>query len=70
MRIPRKMLFDMVMTGNLQKFCKNKKKWIKVDFSPGNEEHIHIKSMHYAEAEIDFVNESLQIGLNVIREIN
>lgn len=70
MKIPKKMLFNMVMEGNIEKFDKKNKKWIDVSFEPCNEEHIHLKNMHYAQAEIDFVYEAMEIGVSVIREIN
>ena len=70
MKIPRKILWDMVMEGSLQKYDKRKDKWIKVRFKPGNEEHIQIKMHHYAQAEIDFVHETLEIGLSVFRDMN
>ena len=70
MKIPRKMLWEMVMEGSLQRYDKRQDKWIKINFKPGNEEHIQIKMQHYAQAEIDFVHETLEIGLSVIREIN
>lgn len=70
MKIPKKMLFKMVMEGNIEKFDKKNKKWIDVSFEPYNEEHIHLKNMHYAQAEIDFVYEAMEIGVSVIREIN
>ena len=70
MKIPRRMLFEMVMTGKLQKLDKKTDKWIEFDFEPGNEEHIHVKSMHYAQAEIDFVFEAMEMNVNVIRALN
>ena len=70
MKIPKKMLFMMVMTGKLQKLDKNTDEWIEFDFEPGNEEHIHVKSMHYAQAEIDFVYEALEMNVFVLREMN
>lgn len=70
MKIPKKMLFDMVMEGKLERFDKKNQKWISVPFEPNNEEHIHLKNMHYAQAEIDFVYEAMEIGVKVIREIN
>ena len=60
----------MVMTGKLQKLDKKTDEWIEFDFEPGNEEHIHVKSMHYAQAEIDFVYEAMEVGVKIIREIN
>ena len=60
----------MVMDGSLQKYDKGKDKWIKVKFDPDNEEHVNIKMQHYAQAEIDFVHETLELGLRVFREIN
>ena len=39
-------------------------------FEPNNEEHIYIKSMHYAQAEIDFVYEAVEMGVTVNREMN
>jgi len=48
MKIPRKMLFEMVMSGKLQKFDKISKEWVEYPFEPGNEDHIHVKSMHLA----------------------
>ena len=37
MKIPRKILWDMVMDGSLQKYDKSKDKLIKVKFDPDNE---------------------------------
>ena len=70
MKIPKKMLFEMVMTGKLQKLDRSTDKWIEFDFEPGNEEHIHVKSMHYAQAEIDFVYEAMQMGVTIFRDLN
>ena len=70
MKIPKKMLFMMVMTGKLQKLAKNTDEWIEFDFEPGNEEHIHVKSMHYAQAEIAFVYEAMEMNVDIIRELN
>jgi|TARA_R100000353_G_C6499880_1_gene193933 hypothetical protein len=70
MKIPKKMLFEMVMTGKLQKLDRSTDKWIEFDFEPGNEEHIHVKSMHYAQAEIDFVYETLELGIRIARTLN
>jgi len=70
MKIPKKMLFMMVMTGKLQKLDKKTDEWIEFEFEPGNEEHIHVKSMHYAQAEIDFVYEAIEMNVDVIRELN
>ena len=70
MKIPSKILWDMVMDGSLQKYDKGKDKWIKVKFDPDNEEHVNIKMQHYAQAEIEFVHETLELGLRVFREIN
>ena len=70
MKIPKKMLFDMVMSGKLQKLDKKTDEWVEVNFEPGNDEHIHLKMMHYAQAEIDFVFEALEMNVCVLREIN
>mgnify|MGYP003141874341 FL=1 len=70
MKIPRKMLFEMVMTGKLQKLDKKTDMWIEYAFEPNNEERIYIKSMHYAQAEIDFVYEAVEMGVTVNREMN
>lgn len=70
MKIPKQMLFEMVMEGKLERFDKKNKEWISIPFEPNNEEHIHLKNMHYAQAEIDFVYESMEIGVKVFREIN
>mgnify|MGYP003131391110 FL=1 len=70
MKIPKKMLFQMVMEGKIEKFDKNSGEWADVTFEPGNEEHIKIKTQHYAQAEIDFVHETLELGMKICREIN
>tara|TARA_R100001460_G_C3536998_1_gene174095 strand:+ start:644 stop:856 length:213 start_codon:yes stop_codon:yes gene_type:complete len=70
MKIPKKMLFEMVMSGKLQRYDEDKDRWIKVTFEQGNEDHIHLKSMHYAQAEIDFVYEAMQMGVTIFRDLN
>ena len=70
MKIPKKMLFEMVMSGKLQKFDEKLDRWIKVSFDPENEEHIQIKMQHYAQAEIDFVYEAMQMGVTIFRDLN
>ena len=70
MKIPKKMLFEMDMSGKLQKFDEKKDRWIKVAFDPENEEHIQIKMQHYAQAEIDFVYEAMQMGVTIFRDLN
>ena len=70
MKIPKKMLFEMVMTGKLQKLDKITNEWIEFDFEPNNDEHIHVKQMHYAQAEIDFVYETLELGIRIARTLN
>ena len=70
MKIPKKMLFEMVMQGKLQKFDHDQDCWIKVSFDPHNEEHIQIKMQHYAQAEIDFVFEAMQMGVTIFRDLN
>jgi hypothetical protein len=70
MKIPRKMLFEMVMSGKLQKFDKISKEWVEYPFEPGNEDHIHVKSMHLAQAEIDFVYDALEMGVKFYIEKN
>ena len=70
MKIPKKMLFEMVMSGKLQRYDEDKDRWIKVSFEEGNEDHIHLKSMHYAQAEIDFVYEAMQMGVTIFRDLN
>tara|TARA_Y100000768_G_C23578750_1_gene496091 strand:+ start:130 stop:342 length:213 start_codon:yes stop_codon:yes gene_type:complete len=70
MKIPKKMLFEMVMSGKLQKFDEKKDCWIKVKFDPNDEEHIQIKMQHYAQAEIDFVYEAMQMGVTIFRDLN
>ena len=70
MKIPKKMLFEMVMSGKLQKFDEKLDCWIKVSFDPENEEHIQIKMQHYAQAEIDFVYEAMQMGVTIFRDLN
>ena len=70
MKIPKKILWNMVMEGSLQKYYKRKDEFVKVKFEQNNEDHIQIKMQHYAQAEIDFVHETLEIGINVFREIN
>ena len=64
------MLFEMVMTGKLQKLDKVTNEWIEFDFEPNNDEHIHVKQMHYAQAEIDFVYETLELGIRIARTLN
>ena len=64
------MLFEMVMTGKLQKLDKITNEWIEFDFEPNNDEHIHVKQMHYAQAEIDFVYETLELGIRIARTLN
>jgi len=64
------MLFEMVMSGKLQRYDEDKDRWIKVTFEQGNEDHIHLKSMHYAQAEIDFVYEAMQMGVTIFRDLN
>ena len=70
MKIPKKMLFQMVMEGKIEKYDKNLDDWVKEKFDPTNEDHVMIKQQHYAQAEIDFVYETLQLGLKIAREIN
>ena len=70
MKIPKKMLFQMVMEGKIEKYDKNLDDWVKEKFDPTNEDHVMIKQQHYSQAEIDFVYETLQLGLKITREIN
>jgi len=70
MKIPKKMLFQMVMEGKIEKLNKNSGEWTSEKFDPGNEEHIFVKDQHYAQAEIDFVHETLELGIKIVRDIN
>lgn len=70
MKIPKRMLFELVMDKRLERYDRDKDKWIKVKFDPKNEEHIMIKEMHYAEVEIDFISESMQLNVDVLFDKN
>lgn len=70
MKIPKKFLNKFALTKKLEKYDPISNSWIDVEFDPTNEDHYMMRTQHYAEIEIMCVIESMNLDIEMEREIN
>lgn len=70
MKIPKKFLKEFALTKKIEKYDPISGSWTSVEFDPYNEDHCLMRAQHYAEIEIMCVVESMNLNIEMEREIN